>query len=276
MSRTWRGAEPPADRGAPGALGWALVALRGVPLALVVFGGLALLLSLRLAERPIFGPARPVTPWITQGVCRVALVLLGVRYRQRGRPMTGEGAMVANHASWADIFALNAGTRLYFVAKAEVAGWPGIGWLARATGTLFVARDPRQAAAQRVAFETRLLAGHRLLFFPEGTSTDGRRVLPFKPTLFEALFNPALAPRMRVQPVSVIWRAPAGEDPRFYGWWGDMDFGPHLLKLLATPGRGAVEVVWHPPLDVSAFEGRKVLAATLEERVRGGIEAGLA
>ena len=274
MSRTWRGAEPPEARPI-GPLGWALAALRGLPLAVVVFGGLALLLLLRLAERPIFGPARPVTPRITQAVCRMALFLLGIRVRQHGQPMTGEGAMVANHSSWADIFALNAGARLYFVAKAEVAGWPGIGWLARATGTLFVLRDPRQAAAQRVAFETRLLAGHRLLFFPEGTSTDGRRVLPFKPTLFEAFFNPALASRMQVQPVSVIWHAPPGEDPRFYGWWGDMAFGPHLLKLLATPKRGAVEVIWHPPLAVSAFGGRKALAAALERDVRAGVEAGL-
>jgi hypothetical protein len=81
-------------------------------------------------------------------------------------------------------------------------------------------------------------AGHRLLFFPEGTSTDGRRVLPFKTTLFGAFFAHARRTPCAIQPVSVIYIAPAGEDARFYGWWGEMDFGPHLLKVLACSGPG--------------------------------------
>ena len=102
--------------------------------------------------------------------------------------------VVANHASWLDIFALNAPQRIYFVSKDEVRDWPGIGWLARATGTVFIARKSREAGVQARLFETRMAAGHRLLFFPEGTSTDGRRVLPFKTTLFAA-FLVAVGPQ---------------------------------------------------------------------------------
>lgn len=271
MSTTWHShsdlVPPPM-----GAAGWLRVILRAIPLIVVTFGGLGLLLLVRIVERPLFGLSRPVTPYITQGVCRAAFVILGIRHRVEGRPITGEGAVVANHASWLDIFALNARQRVYFVSKAEVAGWAGIGWLARATGTLFIERDRRQAAAHVSILEKRLHAGHRLLFFPEGTSTDGRQVLPFKPTLFAAFLTDALRHDMVIQPVSVIYHAPSGTDPRFYGWWGDMEFGPHLLSTLAAARQGAVQVVYHAPVAVAGHPDRKSLALELEQIVRAGLE----
>ena len=254
-------------------LGWVRVVLRGVPLGLVTFGCLALLLLVRLIERPLFGTRRPVTPYITQFVCRSAFLILGMRHVQFGTPMTEGGAVVANHSAWLDIFALNARQRIYFVSKAEVAKWPGIGWLARATGTVFINRRQAEARAQKTLFETRLDAQHLLLFFPEGTSSDGRRVLPFKSTLFAAFFAPELRERMKIQPVSAVYLAPEGEDLRFYGWWGDMDFAPHLLKALAAPRNGTVEVHYHPPVAVADFADRKALAKHLGGVVKQGLEA---
>ncbi len=251
-----------------GVLGWVLVFLRGVPLALLVFGGLIILLTIRLIELPLFGNRRPITPFITQFVCRSAFRILGIGFRTSGDLMAERGAVVANHTSWLDIFALNARKRVYFVSKAEVAKWPGIGWLARATGTVFIERDRKKAKEQTKVFETRLKAGHKLLFFPEGTSTDGLRVLPFKTTLFAAFFADELRDFMYVQPVSVVFHAPAGEPERFYGWWGDMEFGPHLLKTLGARRQGAVELIYHEPAKVSDFENRKALAAHCEEAVR--------
>ena len=116
--------------GLPGVL---MLAWRLPVLALVVFGGLAVHLTLRLFERPLFGLRRPVTPHVTQAVCKTALAVIGLPLAVTGRPMAGRGAVVANHVSWLDIFVLNAPQRVYFVSKSEVAGWPGIGWLARAT-----------------------------------------------------------------------------------------------------------------------------------------------
>jgi 1-acyl-sn-glycerol-3-phosphate acyltransferase len=249
------------------------VGLRLAPLGALVFGGLVVLLAMRLVERPLFGRGRPWTPAVTQVVCRNALRIMGIGFGTEGRPMTGPGAVVANHSSWLDIFALNAPQRVYFVAKAEVAGWPGIGWLARATGTVFIARDRRAARGQVATFRARLAQGHTLAVFPEGTSTDGRRVLPFKPTLFEAFFDPALRAGMRIQPVSVIYRAPPGADPRAYGWWGDMDFAPHLLATLAQHPQGQVTVRYHAPVAVADFADRKALAAALERAVRHGLHA---
>jgi 1-acyl-sn-glycerol-3-phosphate acyltransferase len=254
--------------------GWLRAAVRGLPMAVITFGGLAVLLLLRLLERPLFDRARPWTPWITQGVCRANLAIMGLRLVVRGTPMEGQGAEVANHGSWLDIFVLNAASRIYFVSKAEVARWPGIGWLARATGTVFIRRDRREAAEQAVMFEDRLRAGHRLLFFPEGTSTDTLQVLPFNPTLFAAFFADGLREVLRLQPVTVVYTAPPDQPPEFYGWWAAMGFGPSLLKILAAPRQGQVEVVYHPPLAVADFADRKALAAACEASVRSGHPAG--
>ncbi|TNF16655.1 MAG: 1-acyl-sn-glycerol-3-phosphate acyltransferase [Rhodobacteraceae bacterium] len=254
-----------------GTFDWARAIARGVIWGLVLLTGLVALLVLRLIERPIHGLARPWTPWITQMVCRMSLPILGMGYRVSGRPMNKIGAVVANHGSWLDIFALNACQRVYFVSKAEVARWPFVGWLARATGTVFIKREPREAKAQQALFEDRIRAGHHLLFFPEGTSTDARRVLPFKPTLFQAFYSHGLDKVMQIQPVTVVYRPPEGEDPRFYGWWGDMEFGPHLLKVLAQRRQGSVEIVFHTPLSVADYPSRKELAWAAEAAVRAGL-----
>jgi len=246
-----------------------LLGLRAPVLALVVFGGLALHLAVRVVEQAVVGRARPVTGHIAPIVSRIALAVLGIGYRVTGHPIRGQGVVVANHASWLDIFVLNAGQRITFVSKAEVAGWPGIGWLARATGTLFIKRDRAQARAQTQEFATRIAAGDHLLFFPEGTSTDGRRVLPFKTTLFAAFQD---MPDLRVQPVSVTYHAPRGQDARFYGWWGDMSFGGHLIKVLGAVPQGHVTLHYHPPVRVGDYAGRKPLAAALECHVRDGLE----
>ena len=262
----WLHADLPRPRITP--QGWLRVIWRGGLLGLLTFGGLLLLLALRLVERPLFGKARPWTPHITQRVCRAAIGILRIGHSTQGIPMTGPGAMVANHGSWLDIFVLNEAARIYFVAKSEVAGWAGIGWLARATGTVFIARNGTEAKRQQQMIEARLAAGHQLLFFPEGTSTDGLRILPFKPTLFAAFFSANVSKTLYLQPVTVLYHAPFGHDARHYGWWGDMAFAPHLLMLLADKVPGRVEVIFHPPVAVHAFADRKGLSAHCERAIR--------
>ncbi|MEI6098362.1 MAG: lysophospholipid acyltransferase family protein [Alphaproteobacteria bacterium] len=250
---------------------WVRLLLRGVVLGTVVAIGLLLLICLRLVERPLFGLVRPWTPQITRLVSRMAFPILSMGYTVRGQPMVAHGAIVANHSSWIDVFALNAAQCLYFVAKSEVANWAFIGRLARSTGTVFIARKSTESRAQKAVFETRLRAGHRLAFFPEGTSTDGLRVLTFKSTLFAAFYTHGLDHIMQIQPVSVRYLAPVGRDARFYGWWGDMTFAGHLMQVLACKRPGRVEVIFHDPVAVDAFGDRKLLAAHCEHVIRAGL-----
>jgi lyso-ornithine lipid O-acyltransferase len=272
---TWTSPEGEAPQVAIGPAGWAMIAWR-LPL---MAGG-----RLRRAgaapdpsadRAPVFGLRRPVTPFVTQAVCRAVFPIMGIRLVRHGTPMRRRGALVANHCSWLDIFALNALARVCFVSKSEVATWPGIGWLARATGTVFITRNARDARLQKEVFEARLRAGHHLAFFPEGTSTDGRRVLDFKPTLFAAFFTHGLDAILSIQPVSLAYTAPPGQDPRFYGWWGGMGFGGHLLRVLAQVPQGRVEVTFHPPVPVAETADRKALARTCEAAVRAGLHAHL-
>ncbi|MFN3846641.1 MAG: lysophospholipid acyltransferase family protein [Paracoccaceae bacterium] len=255
---TWRGLEMAPVNISP--LGWLRIVLRGAAMGVVIYGGLSVLLLTRLAERPLFGMVRPWTPHITRIVCRASMAIMGIALVARGTPMVNKGAMVANHASWLDIFALNACTTMYFVAKSEVSGWAAIGWLARATGTVFIARKGTEAKRQQQLFEERLRADHRLLFFPEGTSTDSQRVLPFKSSLFAAFFTHGLEQVMHIQPVTVVYHAPDGADPRFYGWWGDMTFFGHLLAVLSLARQGRVEITFHADVPVDGFANRKDLA----------------
>lgn len=270
---TWHGEADPPALPRPGPLGWLLVVTRGLGLISILLIGVLLILPLRGLERLFVGPRRPVTGPHVQIVCRLCLWIIGLRWHREGQPMRGPGAVVANHSSWLDILVLNAAMPVFFVSKAEVAGWPGINILTRVTNTHFVARDPKLARQQAEEFAARTRAGHRLLFFPEGTSSDGRRLLPFKPTLFQGFLDPALPEALAIQPMSASYEAPIGRDPRFYGWWGRMDLGPHLLAVLAQPRQGRVTVRLMPPIPV-AGETRKTLAAKVETAVRAGLSLG--
>lgn len=271
---TWRDVAPD-DHVPIGVAGYFRAIVKLVPLAATLTLGLAIVLALRVLERPLFGYDRPLSPHVTRGVSRLSLRIIGLRCQARGQPMRARGAVVSNHASWLDIFVLNAHQTVYFVSKSEVSRWFFVGWLARATGTVFIARDPRAAKEQRALFEARLRAGHKLMFFPEGTSTDGLRVLPFKSTLFAAFYSPGLDHIMNIQPVTVVYRAPEGQGERFYGWWGDMNFGAHVLKTLAAPRQGSVAVVFHSPIAADAFESRKALCRRCEEAVAAELKEAL-
>jgi len=245
--------------------------LRAIPFGTTIAICFLLLLILRWPERAIYGMRRPYTPYLTQFISRLFFIFTGIGLKITGKPMEDHGAIVANHASWSDIFVLHAAKRVYYVSKAEVRGWPGIGVLARATGTIFINRVRGEAKQQQKTLSDRLSIGHKLLFFPEGTSTDAVRVLPFKTTLFSAFYDPDLRSKLKIQPVTVIYHAPKGKEPTFYGWWGDMDFAWHLVRVIGQMPQGHVEVVYHRPIKVDDFPDRKALAKACEEVVRSAM-----
>ncbi|MCY3879661.1 MAG: lysophospholipid acyltransferase family protein [Rhodobacteraceae bacterium] len=259
----------PTESRESGFIRWIRFLFRWLFMAIVIYGLLVLFLIIRLFEWPW---GRPLTPGITQLACKASLRIMGLKSIQLGYPMQGGGIIVANHIGWLDIFTLNAATRLIFVAKSEVAGWPGIGILAKATGAVFVERDPKRALRQHVEFRQRLAVGDRLVFFPEGTSTDGRRVLAFKSTLFAACFGTGAGPQIQLQPVTLSYWNRRGEHSGDYAYWGEIGFGESLFSVLSKPGGGSARIEFHQPVDLRDFTDRKQLAAHCENIVRAGLE----
>jgi 1-acyl-sn-glycerol-3-phosphate acyltransferase len=208
--------------------------------------------------------------------------LFGVHLTVLGTPVEGEGVLiVANHTSWLDIVIFSALRPLSFVAKAEIAGWPFFGTLARLQRTVFVERTRRHSTGDaRDAIRQRLLQGDCLVLFPEGTSHDGNSVLPFKSALLgaaEAVL--ANGKHVKVQPVSAAFVGlhglPMGRENRpFFAWYGDMDLVSHLWEALLA-GPLDVVVQYHEPFSLDVMD-RKTLARRAEAAVRTGLSESLA
>jgi lyso-ornithine lipid O-acyltransferase len=273
----WNEVEPPA---LPPLGPWEQVRL----LLRAIWLVLALALMFTLVFLPLRGldlilaavAGRPVTalgPRIVQLWAAQALPMLGLRFVRHGTPMRSGGAFVANHSSWIDIVALQRAAAPFLVSKAEVRSWPVIGHIGRAIGTMFIDRRPAEAKRQEAQLYARLVRGDRMAIFPEGTSTDGQRVLPFKSALFGVFFSPQFKNGVAIQPVTIAYHVRAGLPPSFYGWWGEMDFAGHLRDVLARSTGGVVELTFHPPLHAADFAGRKALADRAGATVLGGFRA---
>ncbi|MCI4664419.1 MAG: 1-acyl-sn-glycerol-3-phosphate acyltransferase [Neomegalonema sp.] len=268
---TWIGGDP-EPRPTPTALQHA----RGVfRLAAFALSTLALL--------PLFFIARAIGErrdrYIAAMWCASGVRLCGLKIRQVGEPISG-GALLVNHASWIDILLIGARAPVHFVAKAEVSGWPIFGWIGRISNTVFIARKRAEAKAQEQLLAGRARGGDLLCLFPEGTSSDGMRVLPFKSSLFSLFFvkdveageGAAEERPMLAQPVSIHFAPRSGLPKSFYGWWGKMDLFGHIMAICKLGG-GVATLHFHPPLNPADFPNRKALAAEAERKVREGLEA---
>lgn len=202
-------------------------------------------------------------------VCRI----LGIRVDVVGEvPATGPLLIVCNHVSWIDILVLSSVAPVSFVAKKEVGRWPFFGTLARLQRTVFVDRDRRHTTrGARDEMQERLKSGDMLVLFAEGTSGDGRGVLPFKSSFFAS----AELPEVLVLPLSLAYHGHRNlpmnrRSLPSFAWYGDMDLAPHLLGALRA-GPIEVVVVCHPPLALRGELNRKGLARHAEEQVRRGL-----
>lgn len=183
---------------------------------------------------------------------------------------------VSNHSSYLDVTTLGSVIPGCFVAKSEVMTWPLFGWLSKLQRSVFIVRKARTGVdLQRDALGSRLEAGDNLILFPEGTSSDGNRTLPFKTSLFAvAAFRPGGRP-LTVQPVSVaatrLDGIPMGVFNRpLYAWYGDMDLAPHLWSAFRC-GRITVEIEFHPPVTAEGFHSRKELSGHCWRAIANGV-----
>jgi 1-acyl-sn-glycerol-3-phosphate acyltransferase len=186
----------------------------------------------------------------------------GMRTRITGRPLADHVLFVSNHESWLDILLLAGATGTAFVAKAEVAGWPVIGWLAGLNDSVFVAREERRGVrGQADALRTALAAGRPVALFPEGTTDGGAQVLPFRPSLLAALYPPL--PGVRVQPVAIDY-GDAAED---IAWVGVETAAANAKRVLSRRGTVLVRISFLEPVEPAEAGDRKALANAARDEI---------
>ena len=204
----------------------------------LVAGCFLLVWSCSFAVVRPFLPSHRVEAWrrgFLGGACRGLLRIASVRVVVEGPVPEGPGFLVTNHLGYLDILVLASQVDAVFVSRSDVQSWPLLGPLTRWSGTVFLERE-RRAELPRVVAQMQewLERGTQVVFFPEGTSGSGETVLPFRSSLFEAATRTSAPVRCAaLRYVTGSADPPARE---VVSWWGDMDFAPHLWRLLGLRG----------------------------------------
>lgn len=210
-----------------------------------------------------------------QGTCAA----LGIKVRIKGKPYTDRQTLyVSNHMSYLDIPVLGSAIRASFVAKHEVADWPVFGFLSKLQQTAFISRSREEAMTGTNTLEFMLKDGKSLIFFPEGTSTDGQDVLPFKSTLFSIAFqNPSL--NLVIQPITLKIELTDGHPPAsqsdrdLYAWHINMDtpLHKHLWNFAKHKGT-IISLHFHKEIEAQQHNNRKQLASTCHKIISNSLK----
>lgn len=192
---------------------------------------------------------QPIIRWWHQRFCQI----LNLEIRVQGAPLDGHALWVSNHVSWLDIPGLGGLFPVYFLSKSEVAKWPIVGWLARVSGTLFIKRGAGDAGKINDLLAGHLLAGRNILFFPEGTTTDGQQLKRF----FHRLFSAAVEADVPVQPVVLAYLDESGEPHPKAPFIGDDPFFTHAVGVLKA-SRIVVNVMVLEPVPVNGRSAREL------------------
>ena len=196
---------------------------------------------------------------------RRLLRILNVSAHVRGEleSVNGNVLLVANHISWLDIFVLNAHLPVRFVAKAEIARWPVVSRMIRGAGTVFIERERRRDTHRVTRHMAEVLAnGDVVAIFPEGTTTYGHEVLPFK----SSLLQPIIEAGGHVQPVAIRYRTPDGAIAMAPTYVGDTSFASSFFAVCAERAL-RVELTARPALP-AATKHRRALAQAAEASIR--------
>ena len=236
---------------------WARVTLRLLAMAGLLIACIPAFYAWRLL--------RLDNPWprfFLGGVARIA----GVRVTVTGPRPTGPVFLLANHVSWIDIPALSQVTGTAFVGHDGLASMPVLEWLCRMNDTVFVARHDRASVAEQVAQVRHAIADmHALTIFPEGTTSDGTGLLPFKSSLLSA-FEP-LPAGIAVQPVLLDY----GPEAAQIAWVGEEHGLDNFLRILARRRPVALTVAFQPALSGDQLANRKTIAAAGREAILRGL-----
>jgi 1-acyl-sn-glycerol-3-phosphate acyltransferase len=199
--------------------------------------------------------------------------IVGIDLKIRGKS-TDSQVYVSNHVSWIDILILNYALDIVFVAKKEVKSWVGIGLLAVLAKTIFIDRKSLSALKQKQQIEKHLRKGHSICFFPEGTSTDGMQVNPFKSSLFSICFsNYGKKDKNLVQPLTIKYFSPFKDEPSFYSFWKEEEtIFENITKIVSSSKIGSVKLILHEPITGTLQKNRKSLAVECQKLVSKGLK----
>jgi 1-acyl-sn-glycerol-3-phosphate acyltransferase len=223
---------------------WLLVVAR----VAAMLGWTAIVVPIHLVFR-LAGQRWLVPPTYLTGLGWIA----GLTVTVEGKPRK-HALMLANHLSWLDIMAMAGASRTAFVGHSGLAGNRGLKWMCEQNGTLFITRDNRHTVAEQVAQIREALGDRRLTIFPEGTTGDGRAMLPFKSALLSAVGElPAGVP---VQPVALVY-----DNPEAIAWVGAEPGLRNACRILARTHRIHLGVRFLAPLAGAALADRKAMAA---------------
>jgi lyso-ornithine lipid O-acyltransferase len=255
---------------------WIGSPLRGI-LRIVVYAALTLpLMPIQLIANLV--GLRAVSRWLPVYYHRAVCWILGIKVERRGTPSTSVPTLfVANHVSYLDIEVLGAVLPASFVAKLDVAEWPFFSWLAKLQRSVFIERRTGATRASRESMLRRLDTGDNLILFPEATSGDGTRVLPFRSALFAVAELEKNGKPIVVQPVCIQYDRldgiPLGRYWRpLFTWFGDMELGGHLWQAVCL-GEVSVTVVFGEPVDIRRLGDRKRLAEHCYREISAWLQA---
>jgi 1-acyl-sn-glycerol-3-phosphate acyltransferase len=193
---------------------------------------------------------------------RCAARVCGARVKVRGTHLKRDVFFIANHVSWVDILALAGASGTAFVAKAELAEAPVVGWLASLNRTVFVKREHRMGVAEQInALKEALVDNWSVTVFPEGTTTDGQSLLPFKTSMLSVLEPPP--PGVLVQPV-ILDYGPVAE---WIGWIGEEGGFNNAKRILSRKGTFTVTLHYLEPFSPEDFRGRKAISQESRRRI---------
>jgi len=241
------------------AAGWARFVIRVSLLLLAVIACVTPHLFWQLFRLP--------SPWPRFFMILVTRIC-GVRRKSVGVPLKRDVFFVANHLSWLDIPVIASANGTAFIAKEELSRAPVVGWLARMNRTVFVSRADRMGVAEQInQLRDALAEAWAVTIFPEGTTTDGQSLLPFKPSLLAVLDPPP--PGIMVQPVVLDYGRYAQE----IAWVGVEEGQDNAVRILTRKGTIEATVHFLDPFNPRDFPGRKAINAEARRRIEDALVA---
>lgn len=209
------------------------------------------------------------SPW-SGSFLKIAARACGVKVEVVGDRLRRDVFFVSNHIGWIDIAVLGGITGTAFVAQDKIRDWPVIGWLARLNRTIFVSRTDKLSVATQIAeLQAALARQQPVTLFPEGTTTDGRSLLPFKAPLFAVLVSPPRS--LRVQPVLIDFDE-AGKD---LAWIGEETAPENAWRIFSRRGSFHVRVHFLEPFDPGEHPHRKAISAESRLRIAAALSKSL-